>query len=218
MTLVTRTAGGGWLLVTLEMNLSHLFACAVPLGAVVVLLMPSLGGYGLITWCLHPLAAVVGCLVLLPLGLSAGVDVPDRKWHALLLGGFAVCVLTAAATAWGIHEAAGHRHLPRWDKSVVYHLHVWGSYLLCAALLAQAAGGASAFLGLRGGAPLDWLRRQHKSVGVAAAALAVLLLGFAIPMAVKGGGLTTFAVLALGVLGGAYRVYVKIPKGRGGGK
>ena len=196
---------------------SSLAAALVPLFAVVVLLTPSLGGYGFISWCLHPLLAVAGVLILGPLGLYFGVESADRRRHVALLGGAAACVLAAAATAWGIHEFAAHRHLPRWEKSLVYHAHVYGGFALVAALLAQAAGGAAAFFGLRGGAALELLRRQHKSFAVAAAAVGVLLTGFAIPMVVKGGGPAAFLALAVGVLWGTARAFYGIPKARGGG-
>lgn len=193
-----------------------LLAACVPIAAVAALLSPQLGGYGFIQWCLHPLLAVAGVLILGPLGLHLGVESPDRRWHALLLGGAAVCVLAAAATAWGIHEAAGHRHFPRWEKSFVYQVHVFGGYAVTATLLAQVAGGAAAFFGLRG-QPLEWLRKQHKSFGLAAAAVVVLLSGFCIPMLVKGGAPLVFVALAAAILWGTLRSWQKIPKARGGG-
>lgn len=192
-------------------------AAFIPLAAVAILLSPSLGGYGFISWCFHPLLAVVGVLILGPLGLLLGVESPDRRVHASLMGGAAVSVVAAAATAWWSHETAGHRHFPRWEKPLVYHLHVFGGYTVCVALLAQAAGGAAALFGLRAGAPLEVLRKVHKNLVVAASAVVVLLSGFGIPMWVKGGGPALFGVLVAAVAWGAARVFMAVPKARGGG-
>ena len=44
---------------------------AVTLALCVLVLSPSLGGYGLIAWSLHPLLLILGLALLLPLALDA---------------------------------------------------------------------------------------------------------------------------------------------------
>ena len=138
-----------------------LAAPIVALLLIILSLTPSLGGYGLILWVLHPIGLILAVCLLLPLSFGAALgDVARltsldslakrafpragaRELHGAVNALAVLCAVLGFLVAWGTHEAKGHRHFPALTKSAAKILHVYVGYAALAALLAQAAAGAA---------------------------------------------------------------------------
>ena len=173
--------------------------------AVVLLLMPSVGGYGTITWALHPIFTLLGVFAVAPYGLfayreSSGAKSREaaRAAHGAAMAGAFLLMVLGAAVAWGVHASKGHAHFPALTKPLLKIAHVYGAYALLLAFAAQAVAGAlkARSLAAGGGRVFPW----HGAVGPAlwAAAAAVAAGGLAIPFALSPNGNAPVAVLLVG--------------------
>lgn len=160
-------------------------------------LTPSIGGYGFITWSLHPLLTLAGLWLLLPpalLSASASPDAPPSPWlpssyegRRVLHGLLAACGVGALLCGWGVawwsHHARGHAHIPGFHKPWAKQAHVWGGLIVLAVAGAQlAVGAARHYPSLRAGCPRRVLA-AHGAAGLPlwVAAALVSCLGLWLP-------------------------------------
>jgi Eukaryotic cytochrome b561 len=177
----------------------------------------ALGGYGLISWTLHPLLLLLGIWCVLPFGLLAyGAQTPPwalfglgasrearRTLHGAAGALGVLLVVAGYGTAFSIHAYYNHAHLPPFTKALSKIVHIYGGVLVLALIALQAASGVVKSWSTAKGPTVTL--RGHSTSGAylwAAAALASLS-GLYIPFIEKGGNVMLGALLlGGGVLAG----------------
>jgi hypothetical protein len=146
-----------------------------------------LGGYGYITWSLHPLSMYLAVLLFLPLSfgdLAKSLEysaiakqypsITGTTLHVILnVFGF-FCILFGYFIAWYVHELKGKNHFPPLTKGIVRVLHVYVGFFLILIIIFQAILGTCRYLGL------SYLRNfhsYHSSIGRILWAISLFVLG-----------------------------------------
>lgn len=150
-------------------------------------LSSSLGGYGFITWSLHPLSMYLSFLLLIPLSFgdlaksleytSLSKQYPQingTTLHAMLNVLAFIFILFGYFIAWYVHELKGKSHFPPLTKGIVRVLHVYVGFSLILALCVQATVGALRFFGFP---QLRNLQFIHSSMGKILWAISLFVLG-----------------------------------------
>lgn len=128
---------------------------------ILMLLSPSIGGYGFISWTWHPFLMLLGICICGVVGLFSydpsklgsffGIDigsslahtfVDKRRLHVVSMLTMSVFVVLGVYIAWYIHEQKDHAHFPSIQKKSVVHLcHVLGGYAFVLFIFFQVLGG-----------------------------------------------------------------------------
>lgn len=157
------------------------------------ILTSAVGGYGFISWALHPVLALIGVFAFAPYGLLAYSRAKSlsaahpreiaRTSHAWLMGGAVIFVSAGAFVAWWIHASKSHSHFPAWTKPIAKIAHVYGAYVVLAAFALQAVSGL-----LKMGTPRAFPTHSNAGVIVWLAAVVVAALGLYIPFGLGAAG------------------------------
>ncbi len=176
--------------------------------SIAALLTSAVGGYGFISWALHPVLTLIGIFAFAPYGLlaysrakSSSAAHPRetaRSSHAWYMGGAVAFVSAGAFVAWWIHASKSHAHLPAWSKPLAKILHVYGAYAILAAFAMQAVSGL-----LKMGNPRAFPTHSNAGVFVWFASVVVAALGLYLPFGLGAAGSAplawTLVAAALGV-------------------
>jgi len=175
-------------------------------------LSSSLGGYGLITWSLHPLSMYLSFLLLIPLSfgdLAKSLEytslskqypqVNGATLHAILNVFAFIFILFGYFIAWYVHELKGKAHFPPLTKGFVRVLHVYVGFGLILAFCIQATVGTLRYFGFQ---QLRSLQFIHSSMGKILWVISLFVLGGGVYiMLVEGTRSYATAALALFLVG-----------------
>lgn len=172
------------------------------------ILTSAAGGYGFISWALHPVLTLIGVFFFAPYGLLAYSRVKSssaahpretaRSSHAWQMGGAIAFVSAGAFVAWWIHASKSHAHFPAWSKPLAKILHVYSAYAILAAFALQAVSGL-----LKMGNPRAFPTHSNAGAFVWFASVVVAALGLYLPFGLGAAGSAplawTLVAAALGV-------------------
>ena len=145
------------------------------------------GGYGYVTWSLHPLSMYLAVLLFLPLSfgdLAKSLEysaiakqypsITGIHLHVILNVLGCTSIFFGYYIAWYVHELKGKNHFPPLTKGIVRVLHVYAGFFLIVIIIFQALIGTCRFLGL------SYLRKfhsYHSSIGKILWAISLFVLG-----------------------------------------
>ncbi len=187
-----------------------LLACAcISLLFSAVMCSPSLGGWGLISWTLHPVLLTLATWLTLPsvalafqAPLPFSLGLPVHSLHAALGAASLALALAGYAMVYYLHMLDGKTglHLPPLTKAPSKILHIYCGLAVLLALCLQAASGLARRAGCASASAAQW----HSSAGLAVwlSLAAMTLSGLYLPLVEKPGGFPgLFALLCAAAAG-----------------